>query len=195
MIVVEVRPDAGGDEVVAALGLPAPRATVVLNGTTGDCHPRLAGVLGELAAAARRERLTVLTGGTDAGIFHVFGAAMGAPTAPLVGVAPSNHAGVALEPHHTHVALVEGDAWGDETPVLLALAAALAPAVAVICGGGPVTRREVDGHLRAGRPVLAVAGSGGVADQLPGLAVAPAALVDAVLQRLGTAGPGKEPGP
>ena len=40
-------------------------------------------------------------------------------------------------------------------------------------------------HLRAGRPLLAVAGSGGVADQLPEHAVALAALVDAVLAALG----------
>jgi hypothetical protein len=40
-------------------------------------------------------------------------------------------------------------------------------------------------HLRAGRPLLAVAGSGGVAHQLPEHAVALAALVDAVLAALG----------
>ena len=183
MIVVEVRPDVGGDELVRALDLPAPRATVVLNGTTAECDPGVAGVLADLAAAARRERLTVLTGGTDAGVFHLFGAAMGEPTAPLIGVAPSNHAGVALEPHHTHMVLVDGDTWGDETPVLLALADKLAPAVAVVCGGGAVTRTEVDGHRAAGRPVLAVAGSGGVAGELP--PVAPDDLVAAVLAALG----------
>jgi hypothetical protein len=51
-------------------------------------------------------------------------------------------------------------------------AEALAPAVAVICGGGPITRVEV-------------AGSGGVAGELPEHAVAPAALVDAVLAAVG----------
>ena len=185
MIVVEVRPDAGGEALVAALDLPAPRATVILNGTTAERDLRLAGVLGDLAAAARAERLTVLTGGTDAGIFALFGAAIGEPTAPLVGVAPLHRDGVPLEPHHTHAVLVQGDAWGVETPVLLALAEALAPAAAVICGGGAVTLTEVDGHLRAGRPVLAVAGSGGVADELPEHAVAPADLVAAVLAALG----------
>ena len=198
MIVAEVRPDAGGDELVAALGLPAPRATLILNGTTAERDPALAGVLAELAAAVKRERLTVLTGGTDAGIFSVFGAAVGQPTAPLVGVAPLRRDGVPLEPHHTHAVLVDGDTWGDETPALLALAGALgrlAPSVAVICGGGPVTRTEVDGHQRAGRRLVAVAGSGGVADELAEHAVAPAALVDTVLRRLGTAGPGKELAP
>jgi len=37
------------------------------------------------------------------------------------------------------------------------------------------------GHLRVGRLLFAIAGSGGVADQLPEHTVAPAALVDAAL--------------
>lgn len=187
MIVAEVRPHIGGDELLAGLELPAPRATVILNGSTAECDPALAGVLGELAAAAIRERLTVVTGGTDAGIFALFGAAMAEPTAPLVGVAPRHRDGVPLEPHHTHVVLVEGDDWGDETPVLLTLADALgrlAPSVAVICGGGAITRQEAAGHLRAGRPVIAVAGSGGVAGELPERAVERTGLVAAVLAAL-----------
>lgn len=186
-MIVEARADAGGDELLAALGLPAPRATVVLNGSTAEYDPAMAGVLGELAAAAVRERLTVVTGGTDAGIFALFGAAMAEPTAPLVGVAPRDRAGVPLEPHHTHHVLVEGDTWGDETPALLALAEALgrqAPSVAVICGGGQITRLEAEGHLRAGRPLVAVAGSGGVAGEFPERAVDPSALVAAVLDAL-----------
>ena len=187
MIVAEVRPDVPGDELLAGLELPAPLATVVLNGSTADVDHRFAPMLEALAGAAMRERLTVITGGTDAGIFSLFGAAMTEPSAPLVGVAPCERAGVPLEPHHTHAVLVQGDAWGVETPVLLALADALtrlAPSVAVICGGGPVTRTEVAGHVRAGRPVITVAGSGGVADEL-GSGVDAGVVVDAVLAALG----------
>jgi hypothetical protein len=188
VIVVEARPDATGDDLLAALELPAPRGTMVLNGSTAERDPAVAGVLAALAGAAIRERLTVVTGGTDAGIFSLFGEAMAQPTAPLVGVAPRARDGVPLEPNHTHFVLVDGNTWGDETPALLALADALgrlAPSVAVICGGGAITRLEAQGHLRAGRPLLVIAGSGGVADEFPECAVAPAALVDAVLQALG----------
>jgi hypothetical protein len=183
VITLEVRPDVAGDELLAALELPAPRGTIVLNGTTAECDPSLAGVLEDLAEAVRRERLTVVTGGTDAGIFATFGRALNQPTAPLIGVAPTGRDGVALEPHHTHVVLVQGDWWGCETPALLSLAGALSPSVAVICGGGAVTRTEVAGHQRAGRPIVAVAGSGGVADELPDR-VGPDALVDTVLAAL-----------
>jgi hypothetical protein len=186
VIVVEAHPGAGGDDLLTALQLPAPRATVILNGTTAERDPRMADVLAGLAAAVHRERLTVVTGGTDAGIFSLFGQAIGAPSAPLIGVVPRERDGVPLEPHHTHVVLVDGDSWGDETPALLALAEALArlgPSVAVICGGGAVTRAEVAGHQRAGRPIVAVAGSGGVADEL--VSVAPEEVGAAVLSALG----------
>lgn len=224
-LLVEVPPDADGDELLAALGLPAPRGTVVLNGTTAGIHSQLAAMVGGagLAGAASRERLTLLTGGTDAGIFSALGGAMTEGSAPLVGVAPRRlvtwlgAAGrdlVPLEAHHTHFVLVEGGAWGDETPALLALAGALArraPSVAVICGGGPVTREEARGHARAGRPLVVVAGSGRVADEVASavggredaadsvtaeivargrivlcpLAAGPGGLVDAVLTALG----------
>jgi hypothetical protein len=184
VIVVEVRTDVGGDELLAALDLPAPRGTVVLNGATAHVDQRLAPALEELASVAVSHRLTVITGGTDAGIFSMFGRALGEPSAPLIGVAPTERDGVDLEPNHTHVVLVEGDRWGCETPALLALAGALSPSVAVICGGGPVTRTEVAGHQRAGRPIIAIAGSGGAAAELEN-GVDAGDLVDAVLAALG----------
>jgi hypothetical protein len=57
--------------------------------------------------------------------------------------------------------------------------------VAVICGAGPITCVEVAGTCGAGRPLIAVAGSGGAAGELSEHAVAPAALVDAVLTAVG----------
>ncbi len=106
-------------------------------------------------------------------------------SAPLVGIAPRrlvtwpgrlpaalrwlDRSRVPLEPHHSHFLLVDGVRWGDETPAFLALAGALserAPSVAVVCGGGPVTRQEVLGHVRDDRPVLVLDGSGRFADEL-----------------------------
>jgi SLOG in TRPM, prokaryote len=188
---VETPPDAGGDELLAALRLPAPRGTIVVNGSVAaleqELGERLAAVVGTdgLAGAVEREGLTAVTGATDAGIFSILGQAMAGGPAPLVGVAPRrlvtwpgrlpaalgwlDRGRVPLEPHHSHFVLVDGHEWGDETPALLALARALhvlAPSVAVVCGGGPVTRNEVLGHVRDGRPVVVLAGSGRFADEL-----------------------------
>ena len=184
--VVEASGDVGGDDLLAGLELPPPRGTVVLNGSAAELDEglaeQLAAVVGRpgLAGAAERERLTAVTGGTDAGIFSILGRAMIARSAPLVGVVPgklvtwpggpdSGGTRVPLEPHHSHFVLVDGDEWGDETEALLALARALgaqAPSVAVICGGGPITRKEVLGHMRDGRPVVVLSGSGRFADEL-----------------------------
>jgi hypothetical protein len=184
--VVEVAADVPGDELLGALELPRPRGTVVLNGSAAELDhalgERLSAVVGAggLAGTAGRERLTAVTGGTDAGIFSILGAGMEGRSAPLIGVAPgrlvtwpgraagpAEESRVGLEPHHSHFVLVDGEAWGDETETLLSLARALGgPSVAVICGGGPVTRKEVLGHVRDGRPVVVLAGSGRFADEL-----------------------------
>ena len=182
---VEVATATPGEELVAALGLPAPPGTVVLNGSTAeldpDLHAELAALLGTdgLAGTVVERGLTTVTGGTDAGIFSLLGAAMAGARAPLVGVVPRRRVTwpggppgadrVPLEPHHSHFLVVDVDAWGDETPALLALADALgrhAPSVAVVCGGGPVTVAETLSHVRARRPVIVVEGSGRFADEL-----------------------------
>ncbi|MDQ6725864.1 MAG: hypothetical protein M3066_06840 [Actinomycetota bacterium] len=189
---IDVPADAGGDDLLAALALPTPRSTVVVNGTAAGIGPelgeRLAAAFGDggLAGAARRGGLTTVTGGTDAGIFSILGRAMAGCPAPMVGVAPrglvtwpgrvvpgpvpaSCGDRVGLEPHHSHFVLVAGTRWGEETAVLLALAralGALAPSVAVVCGGGPVTQKEALGHVRDGRRVVVLVGSGRFADEL-----------------------------
>jgi hypothetical protein len=216
---VDSPPGCAGEALAAALGLAGPRPTVVVNGTAADLDPSLtagvAALLGPdgLAGLAATDGLALVTGGTDAGIFSVLGRSMADRSVPLVGVAPRDlvtwpgcgppgprPGAIPLEPHHSHFVLVDGAAWGDETPALLALAAALAEgvgSVAVICGGGPVTRNEALGHARAGRPMVVLAGSGRFADELaaaplPGaqitvcaLAAGPAALVAAVVAALG----------
>lgn len=183
---VAAPPDASGAALVAMIGLPPPKGTVVVNGTATELDGALAADLSEvlgangLAGAVDRHGLTVITGGTDAGIFSILGRAMAGGSSALVGVAPrglvtwpGGPAGdrVRLEPHHSHFVLVDGGGWGDETAALLALAGALGrsgPSVAVVCGGGPVTRSEALGHTRCGRPLVVVAGSGRVADELAG---------------------------
>jgi hypothetical protein len=181
-----------GEDASAALELARPRGAVVLNGGTADLAPglsdRLRRALGDgLARVAIEEALTVVSGGTDAGIFALFGQALGDKhSAPCVGVAPSglvtwpgrdspadrapdDETAVPLEPHHSHFLLIEGDEWGAETDAMLALTDALgaeAPSLAVLAGGGAGARREVLAHLRAGREVIVLDGTGRFAQQL-----------------------------
>jgi hypothetical protein len=165
-------------EIVAALALPAPRALVILNGGTASLahalQARLAAALADgLARVAAEERLTVITGGTDAGIFHLFGEgpARWGRAAPCIGVAvgalvsyPGHPGGEApLEPNHSHFVLTAGRQWGDETATMYALAAALArdcPSLAVFAGGGEIALREMQANVTQGRTMLLLAGSG-----------------------------------
>ena len=192
-VAVLVPSTVSGEEALAALGLATkPPGVVVLNGGTAELSTELdatlRGTLGALAEIVVEEGLTVVTGGTDAGIFAVFGRALGDDrSAPCIGVVPEARvtwpdrtrvngtpAGdepVPLEPHHSHFLLVEGSEWGVETDAMLALTAALSadrPSLAVLAGGGPVADREVRGHLLAGREVLVLAETGRLADQLTG---------------------------
>jgi hypothetical protein len=177
------------EAVVEALALPSPqpRPLVILNGGT-DLTAEQAAALGPLlgdglAQLAVSEGFTVLTGGTDAGVFSILGqgiaaAGRGATCLGVVPAAlvtwpgrpePAADGAVALESNHSHFVLVEGDAWGAETATMFALAAEMGagrPSVAVVVNGGEVTRGEVLANLEQGREVVVLAGSGRYADRL-----------------------------
>ena len=123
----------------------------------------------------------IVTGGTDAGVFHLLGLALSsAPERPaaVVGVAPAREVAaeagsagpdaVALAPGHDGFVLTPGT-WGDETPVLSRLVSAVAggrPAVMLLVGGGAATVTELVEHLRQQRAVVVLEGSGRLADQV-----------------------------
>ena len=180
---------AGGDveTLLAAVGLGSRShpVIVVCGGARNFNERRLQRartVVGRaVCQAAGSADAVVLDGGTDAGVMSVIGQARkddpdAMPT--LVGIAPrgkvsepadGEQAGrTALEPNHSHFLLAPGDQWGDETPLLLNAAAAIAPAdqiVVVLVAGGNNTRREAEEAVDRGWPVIVVKGFGGVADR------------------------------
>lgn len=190
---VHVGPQASTAALVDALRVPTDRPVIVVNGGTASLVPDerhgLAEMLGAVAALAVRERAILVTGGTDAGVFGLLGDALarvesgyvcigvvptGVTTWPGKAPEPSadeSDAVVQLEPHHTHFVAVAGRTWGDETPTLLRLTAALsegATSVGVLAGGGHIASSELAGHLRASRPVVVLSGSGRLADRVTG---------------------------
>jgi hypothetical protein len=174
------------EDVARALNVPDARGVVVLNGGTLDLpseiEARLAPLLAEgLAKVVREERLTAITGATDAGVFALFGAGLkDRGSAASIGVAPAElvtwpgRASVAgdaapLEPHHTHFVLTDGDEWGTELSTVTRLTALLAGeglSVMVLAGGGDVARLELAAHSAAGREVIVLGGSGRLADDV-----------------------------
>jgi hypothetical protein len=172
---------------LAALGLDAPRLVVVLVGGAGRMTARDLDRLRPLfeqglVPVAERLGVVVIDGGTDAGVMHLIGRARTRTEAtfPLVGVPavgtvrfPGKRSGVRrrwpLDAHHTHFVLVPGASWGDEAPWIARVGTELAggwPSITVLVNGGDISYTDVACSLHAGRPVLAVAGSGRAADHL-----------------------------
>jgi hypothetical protein len=173
-------------------GLPAPAPVLVLVGGAGglsERHRRVASRLVDdvLIPAAAATGASVVDGGTDSGLMRLIGRA--GSSVPLVGVlVEAMLAGdVDVEVHHTHLVLVPGATWGDESHPLAALAGHLSSghaSVTVLVNGGDVSRDDVDASLALGRPVLVADGTGRFADELadqvragsapPGVALLPA---------------------
>jgi hypothetical protein len=181
-----------GDDVdvpLARLGLRRPASVLVVSGTTADLEPKLAESLlpmlaGAVAVAAEHE-VAVVTGGTDAGVFHLLGLALSSTALRprvVVGVAPdglvtsegpsgpgpeSVEGRVPVAPQLSVLVRVPGDSWGDETAALSAVVGRISGnsrVVVLLAGGGDVSRRELVEHLAAGRSVVVVAGTGRLAD-------------------------------
>ncbi|GAB3275577.1 hypothetical protein [Kineosporia babensis] len=129
-----------------------------------------------------RRGAVVVDGGTNAGLMRLLGeAAVVSRTAvPLIGVAA---AGTVLlpgrpaliedaaepDPNHTGLLLFPGAQWGDEVPWIddvAALIAGACPSATLMINGGEIAYRDVQTSVSAGRPVVAVAGTGRAADAI-----------------------------
>lgn len=169
------------------IGLHCPRFTLVLVGGAGRLsnsdmarlRPLFVEVLAPLAEAMGA---FVVDGGTDSGVMRLMGQARAETDAtfPLIGVAAAGLVALPdvafsrpdtalLEPHHTHFVLVPGSRWGDDSPWLARVASVLAdkaPSVTVLVNGGEIAWEDVSQSVKAGRPVVVIAGSGRTADTL-----------------------------
>ena len=177
-------------ELVAALGglgLHPPRPVVVVVGGAGGLGPadldRLRPLFESgLIPVITRLGAVAIDGGTWSGVMRLFGEVRSDADLdfPLVGVAavgtvtlpggqpPQNDAAV-LDPDHSHFLLVPGDEWGAEAGWIARVATVLAgdtPSATVLINGGEIAYSDVERSVAAGRPVLAVAGSGRAADHL-----------------------------
>lgn len=178
-------PDA--DIRARALGLPKTRPVLLVLGSGQDPGTELAAtvlpVLRAVLAAAARAGAVVVTAGADTGVAHLVGLAAEALDGRwprLVGVAPSGRVAaedaeptgdeVRLNPNHDTAVLVPGSRWGEEVPALFravdAVAGAKRPVLALLVGGDGVTRAALVDHLGRDRPLLVLAGTGGLADEI-----------------------------
>lgn len=175
--------------VLESLHIEQPKAILLVIGGAGNMEGRLKNMVAPLcrdgiAAAAVENNALVIDGGTQSGVMELMGHAVAAQGhhPPLLGIAPEGlvtYPGapkdggkinrISLDPNHSHFVLVEGNKWGDETPMLYGLTKELAsdrPIVTLLLNGGDITQQEVLHSIQAGWPVIVVAGSGGLADEI-----------------------------
>ncbi|MBF2001094.1 MAG: hypothetical protein IGS38_10280 [Synechococcales cyanobacterium M58_A2018_015] len=173
-------------EALAELGLDTSRPVLVLVGGASnlaeDDYRRLQTLFVEtLAPLAEALGVVVIDGGTNAGVMQLMGQAREqiGGTFPLMGVAPSGKVHVSssrsstasqyLEPHHTHFILVPGSKWGDESHYISEIASLIAgesPSVTVLINGGQVSLQDVESSIAEDRPVVVIAGTGRLADDI-----------------------------
>lgn len=88
------------------------------------------------------------------------------PEAEIGGLAP-------LDPNHSHFALTPTTEWGSETAIMFQIAAALSkreakprPLAALLFNGGMIAKQEALQCVRQGWPLIALQGTGRLADQI-----------------------------
>ncbi len=139
-----------------------------------------------LAKFAEERQVTIIDGGTAAGVMELIGEARqrSGYTFPLVGVAPFSQieypghkldtSKAILDKGHSHFVLTDGAEFGDESDMIAMLATALSydrrlPALGLVINGGQITQREVYMRSASGQmvfPLLVLEGSGRFADEL-----------------------------
>jgi predicted Rossmann-fold nucleotide-binding protein len=131
----------------------------------------------------------LICGGTDVGVMAAIGKSRGRNgyQFPLIGIAPegivtwpegprnglmvyTGNEREQLEPHHSHFILVPGNEFGDESKWIVRAATMIAAeknkSVTVLVNGGKVSQQDVEEGLRANRPLLVLAGTGRLADDI-----------------------------
>jgi len=186
-VVITAPPDASAQSIVKALGLPQPRALIMVFGGAKGLDDSRKARLAELfvdaiAPAAAESGALIMDGGTQSGVMAMMGEAVARDgrRSQLLGIAPEGKIahleisgasavsdGTSLEPNHSHFVLVESNEWGGETAKMLELARAFnAPIVAILANGGAIAADESLQSVRNGWQLIVIEGSGRFADEL-----------------------------
>ena len=176
-------------DIVQALGIPQPKAVIMIAGGASKMGEHVRPDLSQLftdgiAQVAASNEALIVDGGTQTGVMALIGLGVSKqPQRPiLLGISPaenvtypgksmhrSGSAEVPLDPNHSHFVLVESNEWGGETATMYELAKAFSqgcPSVAILINGGAITKNEVLYNVRQGRPIIIIEGSGRLADEV-----------------------------
>jgi len=176
-------------KAVSDLNLDGSYPVIVLIG--GDIDPQDMAVtrlaIQTIARTAEDIHAVMICGGTDMGIMAEIGQIRQQQhyKFPLIGIAPEELVAWPggprstkllwwgkkrwhLEPHYSHFILVPGSQFGDESPWIVDTATLLSKgrrAVTILINGGEVSRKDIQLSLENGRPIIALRGTGRLADE------------------------------
>jgi hypothetical protein len=177
---------------ISTLGLKDGYPVIVLIG--GDIQEKQAtvtsGAIETLAKVAEEMSALVICGGTDMGVMAEIGQTrkQNGYKFPLVGITlealvtwpggpQSRHflwwgkTRWKLASHYSHFILVPGTEFGDESPWIVDAATILSKghrSVTILINGGNVSRKDIELSVANGRPVIALGGTGRLANELAG---------------------------
>lgn len=189
-LAVHVPQDAPSAAIITTLELETPRPAIFITGGASlmseeDVERTREIIEQGVAHFANRHNVTIVDGGTEAGVMQMIGDARQklAYSFPLVGVSPAGKVKYPgkdgteeqtdLEDSHSHFVLVETDDWGGESETLINLTRAIAAgqfkAVGVLINGGAIAMKEVFLATTQGPhrlPIIVLEGSGRTADDV-----------------------------
>ncbi|MGB1287706.1 MAG: hypothetical protein ACPG7F_14300 [Aggregatilineales bacterium] len=187
---VRIEPNDSAEKIIAAFGLEHPRPTLFISGGAGamsedDIESTRMMMDTGIAAFAEKHHITVVDGGTEAGVMQMIGEARqrNGYTFPLIGIAPESkvsypgHDGTSkdanLEDGHSHFVLVNADEWGGESHMIVDLTRAISgkehPKIGILINGGQIAERDVYLAVTRGDdsiPMMILEGSGRKADEI-----------------------------
>lgn len=178
------------EEVASELCLDASYPVIVLVG--GGIDEQQAVVTRQaiqiISRVAEDMNALIICGGTDMGVMAEIGQVrwQNRYEFPLIGISPEELVtwpggpystkflwwGTKrwqLEEHYSHFILVPGRHFGEESPWIVETAAILSKgrrSVTILINGGDVSRTDIELSLEHGRPVIALSGTGRLADEL-----------------------------
>lgn len=178
-------------KIIDTFGLMSPRPALFITGGAAFMSEydieRTREIMNDgIATFAEEFNITVIDGGTEAGVMEMIGQARKNKgyKFPLIGCAPffkvtypgaefSEEAEAELEDGHSHFVLVNSHEWGGESETIVKLTRAIAarqrPMMGVLINGGSISERDVYYATAIGDnriPILVLDGSGRTADNI-----------------------------
>lgn len=182
---IEVDANEDAAKALQLVGVDNYNASVVMHSGSGNMSATYLEKLNQLfthglARFAEDHQVLIADGGTNVGGAKLIGRGRRKlkGTFPLIGLCPSKKITYpngpsrtrnrwSLNRHHSHFIIVDGDEFGDESPLLIKLVdAKKVPKLALIVNGGEIVQEECEKHAQNGTPILTLKGSGRFADKL-----------------------------